>query len=233
MSDNDVEVFESEGGRFRVRMVYDEHDRGESPRDWCPFGAMLAEHPHYTLGDQDGPAQDLAGFIEDMREWHSGGALIDAALKHLRRHFGSTVVLPLYLYDHSGISMSAGPNLLDGGGINTRTHNPFDPGGWDTSFVGFAFDTAEDREENGVPDVEAALRTEVRVYSEHLEGNYFGLITEELKSVHTTVSHDGEVVRDDEDDEWVEVDSCWGYLGYEHACEAAKGDLAHYEAKAA
>ena len=153
MTHETANTFVSSDGKFRVRMVYDYSYHGESPRDWCPFGSMLAEHPRYTLGDQDGPAQELAGFIEDMSEWHSGGALIDAVLKHLQRHFGSTVVLPLYLYDHSGISMSAGPNLLDGGGINTRTHNPFDPGGWDTSFIGFAFDTAKDREENGVPDV--------------------------------------------------------------------------------
>lgn len=228
MNEN-AEIFESADGKFRVRVVYDYSYRDESPRDWCPFGAMLAEHRDYTLGDQDGPAQELADFIEDMREWHSGGALIDAALKHLQRHFGSTVVLPLYLYDHSGISMSAGPNLLADGWINTRTHNPFDPGGWDTSFIGFAFDTAEGREENGVPDVEAALRTEVEVYSEHLEGNYFGLVEEELKSVHTTVSHDGEVVRDDEDDDWVETDSCWGYLGYSSTCDEAKSLVAGYE----
>ena len=232
MTHETANTFVSADGKFRVRMVYDEHGDHESPRDWGSFGSMLAEHSRYTLGDQDGPAQDLARFIGDMEEWHSGGDLIDAALKHLRRHFGSTVVLPLYLYDHSGISMSAGANLLTGGGINTRTHNPFDSGGWDTSFVGFTFDTTEGREENGVPDVEAALRAEVEIYSEHLEGQYYGLIHEELKSVHTTVSHDGEMVRDDEDDEWVEVDSCWGYLGYESTCKSAEVDVAAYNSGA-
>lgn len=224
MNEN-VNSFKSADGKFRVRVVRDYSYPDESPRDGYAFGALLAEHPHYTLGDQDGPAQELADFIKDMREWHSGLALIDAVLKHLQRHFGSTVVLPLYLYDHSGISMAPGSNLLGGGGIQA--------GGWDTSVVGFAFDTTKDREGGGVPDVEAALRAEVKQYSAHLEGQYFGLIEEELMSVHTTVSHNGEVVRDDEDDKWVEVDACWGYLGYEYACHEAKAFVTWHEKKVA
>jgi hypothetical protein len=76
------------------------------------------------------------------------------------------VVLPLIVYEHSGITMSVG----------SVGDYPFDSAGWDTSFVGFIYDTPEGVKQcmgDNVADEDIikALRQEVEVYASYLEGD--------------------------------------------------------------
>lgn len=229
-----------EDGNYRARIVYDDNgDAFPSPRsDYDHAGVMWASHRDYWLGDRDykgeltGPAADLDVFIREMEEFHAGGDLIRAVLKHLQRHYGTTVVLPLYLYEHSGISISAGANLLDGGGVNTRTHNPFDPGGWDTSFVGLIFNRPHDNEWGPTAMTEEAMQDEVREYNDYLTGQVYGVIIEErvTRTVETR-RMDGAIRSTVEGEGWDEVEACWGYIGSDNAESAARGDLAYYADK--
>ncbi len=87
-------------------------------------------------------------------------------IDYFKRERGARVVLPLIVYEHSGITMQVG-HVGDA---------PFDSQGWDTSFVGFIFDTPETVEQCLGKDatdeqIEKALRSEVKDYASYLEGD--------------------------------------------------------------
>lgn len=102
----------------------------------------------------------------------------------------SVVILPLYLYDHSGITMSTG------------SFN--DP--WDSGQVGWIYCTKEHAEKElntkGKGWKQAAidcLESEVQTYDYYIMGDVYGFTIEEQT--------------DSEADEWEETDSCWGFIG--------------------
>lgn len=66
--------------------IYQDTD-AESPRDWCNLGTMYCEHRRYSLGDDK---------AEDIRTEENGFP---------RQGF---TILPLYLYDNWGITISTG-----------------------------------------------------------------------------------------------------------------------------
>lgn len=118
----------------------------------------------------------------------AGSGEIELSLgAYLRQERGATVVLPLGLIDHSGLSMY----------IGSGAHR-HDPGGWDSGQVGVIFDTPETRKDRGMQDarreeIDRALRVEVEEYAEFLRGEVYCF----------TVS-DGD--RD-------QIDSCCGFVG--------------------
>ncbi|GLO80274.1 hypothetical protein [Sulfitobacter pontiacus] len=169
-----------------IRIYHDED--AESPRDWCNLGTMVCWHRRYTLGDDHRFGDphaflcDLAGCADETD--HSFRRLMELAQKR-------AVILPVYLYDHSGLAMNT-----------TGFHCP-----WDSGQVGFVYVTLDDvRKEFGVTRVskklrarvEEMLRSEVEAYDDFLGGRIYGY----------TVALDGE-----------EVDACWGYVGaFEKQC---------------
>ena len=138
---------------------------------------------------------------EDCPECAGDGEREASPLEYLQKEHGARVVLPLFVYDHSGITMRTGANLLTGAD-NMVSRNRFvgDAAGWDTSTVGFIFDTAETRKECGFDEqhtitdegIEEQLDDEVRYYAAYLEGQVFG---------YEVVDGEGEV-----------LDACWGFL---------------------
>lgn len=103
-----------------------------------------------------------------------------------------TVKLALYLLDHSGITMSTGRFGCD-------------PGGWDTSHVGYIYVTYEAlKKEFGwkgvsptcVKKAKEILEAEVETYDQYITGDVYGY----------------EIVEPDGTDK----DSCWGYFGSDH-----------------
>lgn len=225
--------------RYKVTLYMEEYDTSHAnPRDMDNLGVMWCQHRRYTLGDEDfarhipehGAVDD---FYRQMSERHSGDDLVQAMVKHIKRQLGATVVLPLYLYDHSGITISAGRDLLKGGHFQRRGHFISDPQGWDTSSVGFIFDTERTREQTGTPlDVETALQEEVKYYAMYLEGDVWGYRLEEKVQVHTkhtTTKADGTVTEQVSDHEaWEELDSCGSFLGDDAAKEEGMAALNGY-----
>jgi hypothetical protein len=130
------------------------------------------------LGWTECPRCETAGEVSDPIRW---------AVEQ-----GATVVLGLYLYDHSGITMRASTLYRDGERVDGG--NPFTCR-WDSGMVGIMFDTPEGvREQQGIhepdadgkyvftgrwhtgdaPDaafIEAALHSEVKVYDAYLTGD--------------------------------------------------------------
>lgn len=218
------EVFEHAG--FRVELHYDE-DGGEyaNPREGDQLGTMVCWHPDYVLGDEqivgDADRGNRGAFRRDKhgaavtvfqseggRDDFSSMELVERYLRVARR---AIVTLPLYLYDHSGITMTAGSNLVGRGETPSGGRDSWgNARGWDTTMCGFIYTNAErcaelcgTGEDGGLyaPDdwagtplewVASQLDVEVRLYAAYLEGQVYGYTVE--------------------DDRGDEVGSCWGFL---------------------
>ena len=102
------------------------------------------------------------------------------------------VVLPLFIYDHSGITMST-----------TRFSCP-----WDTSHVGYIYITKEKMRyeysykrvsQKLIKRVTEYLKSEVEEYDHYLTGDAYG-----YRITNTETEED--------------LDSCWGFLGDSEYC---------------
>jgi hypothetical protein len=107
--------------------------------------------------------------------------------KTLEKHY---VMLPLYLYDHSGITMNTS-------GFSCQ---------WDSGQVGWFYASKKEikKEFNWIlltkkriKKVIDILNSEVKAYDDYLTGNVYGYIVEDQMGNH--------------------IDSCWGFFGYDHA----------------
>ena len=174
----------------------EQDDNAESPRGaWCcNIGVMVCFHSRYNLGDEP----DVHGL---KSTWFAGWDEMEAHLRrpcdeddpegYLGSGEGAIVVLPLYLYDHSGITMNTT-------GFSCQ---------WDSGQVGFIYATAETvRKIYGdksmtIEEIEAQLKAEVATYDQYLTGDVWGFIIE--------------------DDDGEHIDSCWGFFGEDNAKAAA------------
>lgn len=154
MDDEIIDVFEH--GGHTVEIVADTDC--ESPREDDNVGTMVCLHRRYRLGDE-----------HDYREGdHAGWDEIEA---HILRDHPRAVVLPLYVYDHSGLTM------------NTTGFSEIDSARWDWGQVGFVFAPASRiRECFCVQRVSRRLReraresllAEVEQYAAYLRGECYG-----------------------------------------------------------
>lgn len=151
-------------GPLEVTIGHDDEPGSGNPRQWDQLGTMTCWHPDYILGDEQFKAPNGRGAIEtpaDPQGFQS--------LEHLGRYLSlmkeAICVLPLYLYDHSGITINVG-KAGDYG---------FDSAGWDSTDVGFIWTTKARVEELGAPekDIEKQLRTEVEEYDSYLRGEVY------------------------------------------------------------
>ena len=161
-----------------IRIIQDEDP--QSPRDWDNLGTMFCAHRRHNLGDKQ------------FESW----AGIDAALAAEGK---MAVILPLYLFDHSGITIRC----------SSDEFRAADGAGWDWGQVGYVFVTKEKaRKEWGkltaatLKKIKECLIAEVDAYDKYLTGSYVGWVVE------------------DEDGEHVE--SCWGYDDQDYALKEAQ-----------
>lgn len=162
-----------------------------NPREWDNLGVIAAFHNRYTLGDKtEIRHQDYSGW-DDME-------------RHIREDLKAVVVLPLYMYDHSGITI--------------RTY-PFSCP-WDSGQIGFIYVTEEKfRKEFGeicdesLDKATRILEDEVKLFDHYLVGNVYG---------YTLLDPEG-----------VDLDEgCWGfYGGYEVALAEARAVIDRQEAE--
>jgi hypothetical protein len=168
-----------------------------NPREWDNFGTMACFHNKYTLGDK----HDIEA--PDYSSWSEVRDYIEADL-------GGLVILPLFLYDHSGISMSVGA---------PRAQHA----GWDSGQVGFIYCTDGDMVANGITDLdqaEALLRGEVDAYNRYLTGDLYTYRIERQVSCdschHTSADF---------------VDSCSGWYSVDDAMKEAMQVVDYQAAK--
>ena len=150
------------------------HDyMAESPREWDNLGTMVCFHGRYNLGDKH---EYNAGDFSSMEEIED----------QIRKDNDALIVLPLYLYDHSGIT------------INTTGFSCQ----WDSGQVGFIYISKEKaRKEYSVKRISKLLKkriegylvSEVKIYDQFICGDIWG---------YQFIDTNGD-----------EIDSCWGFYG--------------------
>jgi hypothetical protein len=179
-----------EEGGLVVGIYQDDDPQYADPRECDNLAKLYCWHPDYILGDEQFGRGDHES-MEDVVEF----------LFCERR---AILVIPLFLLDHSGISMSYG-RPLDGAAwkqadIEARGRFIGDEAGWDTTHVGFAYTTAEIVESLGVPNDPDEIRRqvvgEIEEYDKFLRGDVYGYVIE--------------------DEAGETIDSCWGFLGDEY-----------------
>ena len=191
-----VEIL-TEKKKYRINIVQDESP--ESPREWDNLGTMLCVHPRYVLGDKQ---------ENDRRNYSNNQEYLNSIIKNK----DICVILPLYLYDHSGITMNTT-------GFSCQ---------WDTTKVGFIFVSKEKvRKEYGVKrinkelieKVTKVLVGEVETYDQYLRGDVYGY---EIYEVTTcSEGHEHETL----------LDSCWGFYGEEECKTEAEGVVEYHKNK--
>lgn len=225
-----MEPFESfEHAGFTVELHYDEMSEHANPREGDQLGTMVCWHPGYTLGDFQLRGGDGRGSVDAIFETEKGRSdfsSIGTLARYCRTALGAVAVLPLYLLDHSGLSMSAGGNYVGRGDTACGGRDEFgNARGWDTTLVGVIFTTPERVAElcgsadyapadwAGTPAewVTKQLEQEVDLYSAWLGGEVYGYTIEDA---------DGD-----------EAGSCWGFLpdvsardGLEYVREEARSE---------
>jgi hypothetical protein len=156
---------------YTVKIMSD--DNPDSPRNWDNLGLMVCFHSRYILGDEhdfwDG--QNYAWTLdrwgnEDCKIIDSWTSLADA----IEHEYGKGMLLPLRLYDHSGISMS------------TTANYPFNCP-CDSGQVGWIYVSDEKiRSEYGCKriskqrraQIQQYLINEVETYNDYLTGAVYG-----------------------------------------------------------
>lgn len=200
-----------------IKIYYDTDT--ESPREWDNLGTMVCAHSRYTLGDKQIDSAET--FLMERLEEHFGDS--EKAEKFRENHSSdeclteiekSHVMLPLFLYDHGGITM------------NTKGFScP-----WDSGQVGYIYVIREKILEEYNKKIltkklrrriEGYLASEVETYDDYLQGNVYGYVIEDKDGNH--------------------LDSYWGffpnredaYLGSpeRHCLEEAR-NAANHEVKA-
>jgi hypothetical protein len=159
-------------------------DTPSNPRDYDNLGTMVCFHRRYNLGD----THDFPNPSE---------------FEEFLQHEKNLLAIPLFLYDHSGITISTTPFAC-----------PFDSGRVGSIYV--TYETL--RKEYGVKNITKkiieratlCLHSEVITYRKYLRGECYGY---EITVNNTDVG----------------VGSCWGYYDMDYAVEEAKLAIDAYE----
>lgn len=122
----------------------------DTPRDWDNLGVIVAWHRRYTIGDIQ-PSMPPS-------EW----------LAELYKNDPSAVVLPVYMYEHGGVTISTSPYGCE----------------WDSGQIGYIYTTL-DRVQKYYKDdwrrmtkarratCEVLLNDEIKIYDQYLRGEVY------------------------------------------------------------
>lgn len=169
-------------GKYTVKIVQD--DSPMNPRTECDhLCTMICFHRHYNLGDKHDFTPDSLKKLVSRRDIYS---------------------LPIYLYDHSGITMNTT-------GFSCR---------WDSGQVGYIYISRKDfmdvfgykkMTKKAKEHVYDCLRAEVKEYDNYLTGEVYGYMVD--------------------DAEGYTVDSCFGFNGEIEDCMKEGISSAEYQIK--
>jgi len=172
-------------GDYHIKIIQDNDP--ESPREWDNIGTIICFHKKYSIGDP------LDYNFNDFNSW-------EELKNQINKDQNVAVILPIYMYDHSGITIKTTPFSCP----------------WDSGQIGFIFISKEKAlNEFGGCKITKKLRErltqqligEVETYDKYLAGDVYGY----------------QITLNDE-----EFDSCWGYYGIESCINEAKSIVNSY-----
>ncbi len=181
-------------GNYLIEIEQDTNS--ESPRMCDNLGTMVCFHRRYNLGDKHNyNSNDYSSWNEQEKE--------------IGKSEDVCVMLPLYLYDHSGITM------------NTTGFSC----GWDSGQVGWIFISKKKvRKEYSVKRISKKLKeritqyliNEVKTYDQYLTGDVYSYTIYKLNTCELGHEHKEE------------LDSCCGYYGEDECLKEAESIVQHY-----
>jgi hypothetical protein len=157
-----------------------------SSRMWNNLGTMICFHRRYNLGDKHEYKSD------NYSGWNE--------MKKAIQKKNTCIILPLYLYDHGGITISTEPFSCN----------------WDSGQIGWIVVSKEKvRNYYGVKyvtwkildRVKRVLESEVKTYDQYLTGDVYGYRISKITKCELGHEHEEE------------LDSCWGFYGKEAEVE--------------
>jgi len=173
-----VETFEVDGKIVEIHIDEDpQNPRDKEYQDLCDM--FICFHKRYQIGDKhDYKSEDYSGW--------------DEMEKQIIKDLDPLEIRPLYLYDHSGITISS---------------NPFSCP-WDSGQIGFVLITKKSARETCMVKriskktrewAKKCLDGSIEELDSYLRGECYGYV---IKTKPT-----------DEDEEGEELESCWGFGG--------------------
>lgn len=191
---------------LKLKVMYDTDAESPIERSYSDgiIGNFICWHSRYSLGHShnfESPtdlfeelaneyvSEEFESIKEELEQDKISYDKYEEKLKELVYDINDVYILPLFLYDHSGITM------------NTTGFSCL----WDSGQVGYVYTTKDRLDEVGVSvgvsydSIEDALKEEVELYDEYLRGNVYGF---------SIVEYDEET-----EEELEEIDSCWGFYG--------------------
>ena len=231
--------------KYRYELIHDQ-DPMNPREDACHLGTMACWHRRYVLGDEqpsESPEEwirNMSGLDDDQLDtakerfynllakksppqtlsdeialWDRADELLSEKCQNLFDQ--KYISLPLYLYDHSGITMRCAAFSCP----------------WDSGQVGIIYASKERlRQEYSskliTPKIRekalAVLRAEVEEYDRFLTGDCWGYEIYEMDD-------DPDMIAAGYENDGYCVDSCWGFLGHEWAEQAAQEAMDYYVQK--
>jgi hypothetical protein len=158
---------------YTINIFFDEYP--DNPREGDNLGIMQCFHKKYNLGDKH---------IVDSKDYNSWNEMEHDLIKN----FDAAVILPIYMYDHSGVTVSTKPFSCP----------------WDSGRLGLIFVTRDallkkynmkKLSKKVLETAKKELESEVEIYDQYLGGDVYGFKIKDL---------DGN-----------EIDSGWGFYGNE------------------
>lgn len=180
-------------GNYILKIGFDEFP--DNPRNWDNLGQMVCFHSRYNLGDEHSYQKDNYNSWEELK-------------KDIIKNNGG-VILPLYLYDHSGFTISFEEFSCK----------------WDSGQIGFIFASKNKILEAFGGKILTkklkdraldCLKHEVNTYDNYLRGDcYFYEIS---KVEQCCCGHDHEE----------ELDNCGGFFGEQECYESGMDVIDRY-----
>jgi len=224
--------------------IIQQDDFPENPRDdWDTVGTLYTWHRNYRLGGKDDfnnqnhidnlkvwcfdKFDELAN-LKELEGYNSYEGCIyfeDEELTFEQQKFFDQVVntwiknniciLPVYMYDHSGITISTGPFSCP----------------WDSGQVGMIYITKDTCKKHQIQfeDAEDILKGEIKTLDQYLTGDVWS---------YTIYSTDDEnfaneifTEKDNLPDEYDYEDGCGGFFGFDYCENVTKESLTYYSTK--
>ena len=177
----------------------DHCDYADNPREFGSLSTFAFQLSGYKLPN------DIDINYDDFVDLHYNHRVIVSAIeeaeKYIRKNFDVLEIFRVSAYIHGDISLSIGSPTCQ----------------WDSGYIGFMFiEKDKVREYFGVNRITKKQREraisiakgELETYSQYLKGEVYG---------YNTYDKDGE-----------DIDSCWGYYGYDHEESGLLDNAKHY-----
>ncbi len=178
------------------KLVIEHDDSAQSPRLDDNIGTIAYKSRDYELGEEkiDDPLEWLANKLnKDLDELEYTKETMAILLAEFKQN---NIILPVYIYEHSGITISTSP-------FNDR---------WDSGQLGWIYASHEkvveeygDLSEESIKQATEYLKNEIEILDQYCTGSVYKFTLYNLVECEHCKHVDE-----------VEVDSCGGFYGYDH-----------------